>query len=60
MELSDATSNIISNPAGSQGVGEKPMSWVVLSSWFGIIDLFHYNFSRSGKQPEHRKLTHEL
>ena len=24
------------------------------------IDLFHNNFSPSGKQPEHRKLAHEL
>ena len=25
-----------------------------------IIDLFHNTYSPSGKQPEHRKLAHEL
>ena len=25
-----------------------------------LIDLFHHNFSHSGKLPEHRKLSHEL
>ena len=31
--------------------------WVV---YILPIDLFHNNFSPSGKQPEHRKLVHEL